>query len=107
MVALNCCSLLHCTGKTYPWEPPQTPAYAATATPLLGLSPVGDVVSVVENVSSAYSDTTLAPHEHIDQTGQRELFDGSPAPCGDIIRRCSAAVVGASVTARRVFRAWS
>jgi hypothetical protein len=28
---------------------------------LLGLSSVGDVVSAVENVSAAYSDTTVAP----------------------------------------------
>jgi hypothetical protein len=32
------------------------------------LSPVGDVASAVENVSAAYSDTTVAPHEYFDQT---------------------------------------
>ena len=37
--------------------------------PLLRLSPVGDVASAVENVSAAYSDTTVAPHEYFDQTG--------------------------------------
>jgi hypothetical protein len=36
---------------------------------LLGLSPVGDVASAVENVSAAYSDTTVTPHEYFDQTG--------------------------------------
>jgi hypothetical protein len=36
--------------------------------PLLGLSSVGDVASAVENVSAAYSDTTVAPHEYFDQT---------------------------------------
>jgi hypothetical protein len=36
--------------------------------PLLGLSPVGDVASAVENVSAAYSDTTVAPHEYFDHT---------------------------------------
>ena len=36
--------------------------------PLLRLSPVGDVASAVENVSAAYSDTTVAPHEYFDQT---------------------------------------
>jgi hypothetical protein len=35
---------------------------------LLGLSPVGDVASAVENVSAAYSVTTVAPHEYFDQT---------------------------------------
>jgi hypothetical protein len=35
--------------------------------PLLGLSPVGDVASAVENASAAYSDTTVAPHEYFDQ----------------------------------------
>jgi hypothetical protein len=30
---------------------------------------VGDVASAVENVSAAYSDTTVAPHEYFDQTG--------------------------------------
>jgi hypothetical protein len=34
----------------------------------LGLSPVADVASAVENVSAAYSDTTAAPHEYFDQT---------------------------------------
>jgi hypothetical protein len=29
---------------------------------------VGDVASAVENVSAAYSDTTVAPHEYFDQT---------------------------------------
>jgi hypothetical protein len=29
------------------------------------LSPVGDVASAVENVSAAYSDTTVAPHEYL------------------------------------------
>ena len=37
--------------------------------PLPRLSPVGDVASAVENVSVAYSDTTVAPHEYFDQTG--------------------------------------
>ena len=37
--------------------------------PLLGLSPVGDVPSAVENVLAAYSVTTVAPHEYFDQTG--------------------------------------
>jgi len=37
--------------------------------PQLGLSPVGDVASAVENVSVAYSDTTAAPHEYFDHTG--------------------------------------
>jgi hypothetical protein len=36
--------------------------------PLLGLSPVGDVASAVENVSATNSDTTVAPHEYFDQT---------------------------------------
>ena len=35
----------------------------------IGLSPVGDVASAVENVSAACSDTTAAPHEYLDQTG--------------------------------------
>jgi hypothetical protein len=33
--------------------------------PLLGLSPVGDVASAVENASAAYSATTAAPHEYL------------------------------------------
>src|SRR6516225_9496267 len=37
--------------------------------PLLGMSPVGDVASAVENVSAAYSGTTAAPHEYFDHTG--------------------------------------
>jgi hypothetical protein len=37
--------------------------------PQVGLSPVGDVASAVENVSAAYSGTTAAPHEYFDQTG--------------------------------------
>jgi hypothetical protein len=37
--------------------------------PLLGLSPVGDVASAVENVLAAYFGTTAAPHEYFDQTG--------------------------------------
>ena len=36
--------------------------------PLLRLSLVGEVASAVENVSAAYSDTTVAPHEYFDQT---------------------------------------
>jgi hypothetical protein len=36
--------------------------------PLLGLSPVGDVASAVENALAAYSGTTVAPHEYFDQT---------------------------------------
>jgi len=36
--------------------------------PLLGLSPVGDVASAVENVLAAYSGTTAAPHEYFDHT---------------------------------------
>jgi hypothetical protein len=39
----------------------------------LHLSPVGDVPSAVENVSAAYSDTTVAPHEYFDQTGGWKL----------------------------------
>ena len=35
---------------------------------LLGLSPVGDVVSAVENALAAYSGTTAAPHEYFDHT---------------------------------------
>jgi hypothetical protein len=38
---------------------------------LLRLRLVGDVASAVENVSAAYSDTTVAPHEYFDQTGSR------------------------------------
>jgi hypothetical protein len=41
--------------------------------PLLGLSPVGDVASAVENVLAAYSDTTVAPHEYFDQRRAEEL----------------------------------
>jgi hypothetical protein len=41
--------------------------------PLLGLSSVGDMASAVENVSAAYSDTTVAPHEYFDQTGKLQL----------------------------------
>jgi uncharacterized protein (TIGR03437 family) len=37
--------------------------------PLPRLSPVGNVASVVENASAAYSGTTTAPHEYFDQTG--------------------------------------
>jgi hypothetical protein len=37
--------------------------------PLLRLSQVGDLASAVENVSAAYSDTTVAPHEFLDHTG--------------------------------------
>jgi hypothetical protein len=33
------------------------------------LSPIGDVASGVENVSAAYSDATVAPHEYFDQSG--------------------------------------
>jgi hypothetical protein len=40
--------------------------------PLLRLSPVGDVASAVENVSAAYSDTTVALHEYFDQTNPKE-----------------------------------
>ena len=36
--------------------------------PLLGLSPVGDVASAVENALAAYSGTTAAPHEYFDHT---------------------------------------
>jgi hypothetical protein len=39
------------------------------------LSPVGDVASAVENVSAAYSDTTVAPHEYFDQTRQASRVD--------------------------------
>jgi len=45
---------------------------------LLGLSPVGDVASAVENASAAYSDTTVAPHEYFDQeaaAGRERLQD--------------------------------
>jgi hypothetical protein len=48
--------------------------------PLLGLSPVGDVASAVENVSAAYSDTTVAPHEYFDQMGQRPAGRGGSIP---------------------------
>jgi hypothetical protein len=51
--------------------------------PLLGLSPVGDVASAVENVSAAYSDTTVAPHEYFDQT--RSLLPTSV--CGNSLFR--------------------
>jgi len=37
--------------------------------PLLGLSPVGDMASAVENALAAYSGTTAAPHEYLDHTG--------------------------------------
>jgi hypothetical protein len=37
--------------------------------PLLGLSPVGDVASAVENALAAYSGTTAAPHEYFDHAG--------------------------------------
>jgi phosphatidylserine/phosphatidylglycerophosphate/cardiolipin synthase-like enzyme len=36
------------------------------------LSRVGDVASAVGNVSAAYSDTTVAPHEYFDQTGDNQ-----------------------------------
>jgi hypothetical protein len=36
---------------------------------LLRLRPVGGVASAVENVSAAYSDTTVAPHEYFDRMG--------------------------------------
>jgi hypothetical protein len=36
--------------------------------PLLGLSPVGEVASAVENALAAYSGTTAAPHEYFDHT---------------------------------------
>jgi hypothetical protein len=37
---------------------------------LLGLSPVGDVASAVENALAAHSGTTAAPHEYFDQTSR-------------------------------------
>ena len=40
---------------------------------LLGLSPVGDVASAVENASAAYSGTRAAPHEYFDN----EIASGS------------------------------
>jgi hypothetical protein len=51
--------------------------------PLLRLSPVVDLASAVENVSAAYSDTTVAPHEYFDQTGnigRRQLTLGAALP---------------------------
>ena len=41
----------------------------SSSPPQLGLSPVGDVASAVENVSAAYSGTTAAANEYFDQTG--------------------------------------
>ena len=46
---------------------------------LLGLSRVGDVASAVENVSAAYSDTTVAPHEYFDQTGSFRTWKETPS----------------------------
>jgi hypothetical protein len=37
------------------------------------LRPVGDVASAVENVSAAYSDTTVAPHEYFYQTAYNNV----------------------------------
>jgi hypothetical protein len=44
------------------------------------LSPVGDVASAVENVLAAYSDTTVAPHEYLDQTDQALSAIGGHGP---------------------------
>jgi hypothetical protein len=41
--------------------------------PLLGLSPVGDVASAVENDLAAYSGTRAAPHEYFDHTGCKKI----------------------------------
>ena len=41
----------------------------SSSPPQVGLSRVSDVASSVENVSAAYSATTVAPHEYFDQTG--------------------------------------
>jgi hypothetical protein len=46
------------------------------------LSPVGDVASAVENVSAAYSDTTVAPHEYFDQTASSNRPSGKSEPAG-------------------------
>jgi hypothetical protein len=44
---------------------------------------VGDPASAVENVSAAYSDTTVAPHEYFDQTGNQSA---TPQPTFGLIR---------------------
>ena len=53
---------------------------------LLGLSPVGDVASAVENASAAYSGTTAAPPEYFDHTGYAGMRRAFEIVCAELTR---------------------
>src|SRR6516225_3253560 len=69
-------------------QPSRQEQRAALSPPQLGLSPVGDVASAVENALAAYSGTAAAPREYFDQTGSgsasleklQEYFSRQPPP---------------------------
>ena len=48
--------------------------------PLLRLGPFAEVVFAGENVSDAYSDTTVALHEYFDQTANDRIWFGIIGP---------------------------